>query len=228
MAKFFKDWQKKRLIKKLKNKYFKGSDFVGPFEKELIPQAVLEEQFLWSKKEFFKGTVLDMSTPKHWHEYIHNLPTVEKILISNLDNEVIEKMGKSSKVDVIGDFCDRENPPMPDNSVDTVLCISILVHCVNPADMVINLKNIVRPGGIILFLTPFAYIDGHMYPDYWRIGKDGYELMARQADLEVVETGEIVDMGKYTKFEFGNSCEANSWHRGIPFNNWMIARKKAE
>lgn len=236
LKKKFEEWQAqrnirlaeneaKKLIKKIKETHFPDSTYVGPHEEALLPQGVFIDQFLWSIKEYFKGVVLDMSTPRHWHQLIYSLPAVEKVLISDLKNEYIELRGHKSKVDIIGDFCAAELP-MDENSVDTIYCASILEHCESPMDMILNLKKIVRPNGYLIFMAPFAYIDGHMYPDYWRFCKDGYELLAKKADLEVLQTGEMLDLGKYLLEEYGVDCSATKWHRGIPAFNWMIARKK--
>lgn len=215
---------KQNLIQNLKKRYWPDSNFVGPFEKTGHVICVCEDQWLWEHRNFIRGVVLDMSTPKYWHSYVYDLPNVSQVLISDLDSDIVEKSGVASKVDVVGDFC-ATPPPMPYESVDTVLCISILEHCEDPVAMIRNLANILRADGYLLCACPFAYIDGHMYPDYWRFCRDGYVFMAQKAGLEVVDTGQFVELGKYAAFEFGEDYSANSWHRGIPSGNWMIARK---
>lgn len=212
------------LLLSLKNRYFPYSTFIGPYEKHNLVPSILEEQWLWKYRYLIHGTVLDMSTPKYWHSYLYELPAIEKVLISDLSEKVVTKLGYSSMVDVIGDFC-SPNPPLPGSSVDTVLCSSILEHCKDPFLMVRNLGEIVRPGGVIFFMTPYAYIDGHMEADYWRFGRDGYLLLAEQAGLNVIETGHYGDLGKYYINEFGWDASATIYHRGIPQSNWMICRR---
>lgn len=206
---------------------FPGSIFVGPYEKSGAYNGIWEEQWLWEHRDLICGIVLDMSTPRYLHEWIYQLPTVEKVLISDLCAQEIEKMGYKSNVDIIGDFCGVQLP-VPEEFFDTVLCISILEHCEDPVAMVRNVGLILRPGGVAFFEAPYAYIDGHtgnLGPDYWRFGRDGYLLMARKAGLEVLETGQFCDIGKYFIFEYGWSAAATSWHRGVPVVNWMICER---
>ncbi len=215
--------QKKTFIDGLKKRYFPDSSFIGPYEKAGLVFGVLREQWLWHYRYLVKGTVLDMSSPLYVSAYLRELPTVKEWLISDLSAREVTDLGYSSPVDVIGDFC-ASPPPLSPQSVDTILCISILEHCKYPTTMVQNLANILRPDGVIFFMMPFAYIDGHLHPDYWRFGRDGYLLLAQQAKLEVLAIGDFVDMGKYFLFECGESNEATNWHRGVPVSNWMICR----
>lgn len=217
--------QNERLISKLKQKYFPNSTFIGPYEKEGIVHGVVAEQWLWQFRHLVKGEVLDMSTPLYWNAYLREQPSVTKWLISDLCAREVSKLGYTSPVDIVGDFC-ATPPPLSPRSLDTILCISILEHCKDPMAMVRNLADILRPGGVVFFLMPFAYIDGHMSPDYWRFCRDGYKLLAAKANLEIIEIGELVDLGKYFLLEFGWSAEATSCHQGIPFNNYMICRRK--
>lgn len=197
---------------------FPGSTFVGPYEKEGLYSGIWEEQWLWAHHDLIRGVVLDMSTPRHYHEYVYQLPSVEKVLISDLCDEEVTKFGHVSSVDIVGDFC-LAKLPVPDESFDTVLCIAILEHCEDPVAMVKNIGRLLRPGGVAFFMAPFAYIDGHLSPDYWRFGRDAYLLMARKAALEVLETGWFCDMGKYFISEIGEDIT------GVPVVNWAICRR---
>jgi SAM-dependent methyltransferase len=210
-------------------KQFPESTFVGPYEEHGFWNGIYTEQWLWKYRHLINGVVLDMSTPRYVDEWIYHLPTVEKVLISDLDKTEVTNLGHTSKVDIIGDFCAPELL-VPEESFDTVLCISILEHAEDPFALVRNIRRLLRPNGVAFFLCPFAYIDGHMGhygPDYWRFGRDAYLLMARKTDLEVLEIGQMCDMGKYFFFEYGWSAAATSWHRGVPTMNWMICRRPA-
>ena len=187
-----------------------------------------EEQWLYTNRNFIRGLVLDMSTPEYFHKWIYKLSTVEKVLVSDLQGPIVEKAGHYTQADIIGDFCALDLP-VPENSYDTVLCLNILEHCEDPMSMVKNMYRILRRGGVVFFLTPYAYIDGHMGntgPDYWRFGRDAYLLMAKKAGLEVIATGSHGDMGKYFKYEIGEDVSAKGYHRGVPLATWMICRKK--
>ena len=215
---------KRALIYQLKQRYFPNATFVGPYEKAGVVHGVFTEQWLWQYRHWVRGDVMDMSTPRYWSRYLSELPGVTKWLVSDLCETVIEKMGHSSPVDVVGDFC-ASPPPCDPESLDTILSISILEHCTNPFAMVRNLASILKPRGVVFFQMPFAYIDGHLRPDYWRFCRDGYLLLAKEAGLDVLAIGEYGDLGRYLFNEYGISAEKNGQHHGIPLINWMICRK---
>jgi len=219
--------KRRKLIRKYKKKYFSNSEFVGHFEKAGVIPGFIREQWEWEHRDWIRGVVLDMSTLPEQHEHIYSLETVEKVLVSDMDTGVVSTSDSKHQIDIVGDFCSNP-PPMTENSVDTVLCLSILEHCEDPLAMVRNLAKIIRPGGYLFFFHPYAYIDGHcgdICGDYWRFGLDAYPLLCQKANIELVKTGQYFDMGKYFIHEYGYSCRATDWHRGVPTINWMIARR---
>ena len=145
----------------LRHREFPGSDFIWPYEAAGIAIGVYQEQWLWQHRQLIRGNVLDMSSVRHWNAFVHELPAVERVLIGDFDQAMVEKLGHSSPVDVIGDFC-ATPPPLPSASLDTVLCLSVLEHCADPFAMTRNLESCLRPGGHLLTMTPFAYVDGHL------------------------------------------------------------------
>ena len=206
---------------------FKDSHFIGAYEKRKLWNGIYTEQWLWANKHLIRGKVLDMSSPREMHEFIYQLPQVDNVLISDLNQTEMEAYGSVSKVDIVGDFC-ADELPVPETSFDTVLCLSILEHCEDPQKMVINIRKILRENGHAFFNAPFAYIDGHTgenVPDYWRFCRAGYKLLAEKAGFEIVDIGQFLDLGKYYFFEFGMSAAKKSWHNGCPMLNWMICKK---
>jgi SAM-dependent methyltransferase len=214
----------KRSMRHIRARYFPDSTFVGPYETNRIAAGIWQEQWLWQCREFIKGTVLDMSTPRYWHEFLYGLETVDRVLVSDLDQKEVSKLGHSSPVDVLGDFS-AFPPPLPPASVDTVLCLSILEHCSDPGALMKNLAAILRPGGVAFVLAPFAYIDGHLRPDYWRFGRDGLRLLAKNAGLERIREGYFGDFGKYLIEELDTDASATDWHRGVPYLTWIICKR---
>lgn len=211
----------KERARRRRREEFPDSTFVGPYEAEGLYGGMWGEQWLWAYRDLIHGVVLDMSTPRYYHEYIYQLPAVEKVLISDLSDANVEKFGHMSPVNIRGDFCAPELP-VPDGSFDTVLCLSILEHCEDPIAMVRNIGRLLRPGGVAFFLVPFAYTDGHLGPDYWRFTQEVLRLMARKANLEVIEIGHFGALGKYFIFEIGESVPR------VPITNWMICQRSVE
>jgi hypothetical protein len=201
--------------------------FQGPYERHGSVAGFYEEQWLWSHRERIKGVILDMSTPRYWHEWIYQLPSVSHVFISNLESVEVEKYGFRSPVDISGDFCAAE-PPVSPNSFDTILCLSILEHCVDPRRMVTNLSKVLRPGGWLFINVPFTYPDGHCSPDYWRFGQDGLTLITSGVPLTDIEQGQSCDMWNLVGPTLGHSPNGRYYHRGLPLYNWLICRRRPD
>ncbi len=220
--------RRQELMPTQKMKHFPASTFVGPYEREQVIIGMFEEQWLWQNRDMIRGLVVDMSTPQHFHEYLYTLPTVQRVLITDLDQRMVEKLGYRSRVDIVGDFC-TDPAPMPPQSADTILCLSVMEHVEDPFALMRNLAAILRPGGHLFIWTPFAYTDGHMGPDgpdFWRFGRDAHLLLAKKAGLETVDVGQFLDLGPYFEHELGRDMSAKPWNRGVPVANWSIHRKQ--
>jgi SAM-dependent methyltransferase len=211
------------LCRDIREHLFPQSKFIGAYEKAGVANGIPEEQWLYEYRSLIRGRVLNMSGSSHWNGFIYDLKDVDEVLVSDLSEEVVEKMGYETRVDVLGDFCADESPMEP-GSVDTVLCLSILEHCNDPFQMIANLGQILRPGGRLFVMCPFAYTDGHLSPDNWRFCRDGYKLLAKKAGLEVLEIGEFGDFSSFASIQFGRVI-GNQNNNGIPWLNWMICQK---
>jgi len=203
-------------------KTYGGAKFVGPYERAGYVTGFLQEQWLWSRRDYLAGHVLDMSTPHHWHGWIHGLDAVRRVSISDLDQTTVTKLGFASSTDLQTDFC-AADLPIEDNTFDTILCFSILEHCRRPIDMIRNLRRVLACDGHLFVTVPFAYIDGHCRPDYWRFARDGLALLAREAGFTHVSTGGLGDIGGLMTEVLGYDCSATNHHDGVPMINWLIA-----
>lgn len=197
--------------------------FVGPYERHGSTAGFYEEQWLWAHRKLIRGMVLDMSTPKHWHEWIYRLPEVSRVYISDLKGTEVEKYGFDSPVDITADFC-AEELPVAGDSFDTVLCLSILEHSINPYMLVTNLCKALKPGGWLFINVPFAYPDGHCEPDYWRFGQEGLKFLVSAQPLTDIRQGRLCDLWSDVGPILGHDPD-NSWHHGLPVYNWLIGRR---
>ena len=202
-----------------------GGDFTGPYERAGYVTGFLEEQWLWKQRARLAGRVLDMSTPRHWHEWIHDLPGA-KVTISDLDQNVILKAGHSSPVDLKANFC-AERLPVAPGSFEAVLCLSILEHCREPGRLVRNLHEILAPGGTLLVSTPFVYLEGHCEPDYWRFGREGLRLLAEEAGFKLIDTAGLGDVSFILADVLGFEQSAGNTHLGLPLLTCLRATKSA-
>jgi len=60
---------------------------------------------------------------------------------------------------------------------ETIICMSVLEHCIQPFHMAENLVRLLKPGGKIVVSVPFAWCF-HGYPsDYWRFTYEGIKAL---------------------------------------------------
>lgn len=81
--------------------------------------------------------------------------------------------------DIVGDI---HNLPLPDESVDGVICIAVLEHVENPMQAMSELCRVTKPGGMVFVFVPFLYYyhaEVGYYHDYWRYTKDSLGLLAQ-------------------------------------------------
>lgn len=76
--------------------------------------------------------------------------------------------------------------PVPDQSVDCVLCTETLEHVPEPAGFVAEAFRCLKPGGSLLLTVPFA-ARWHFIPhDYWRYTPSGLQRLLAGAGFEEV------------------------------------------
>ena len=83
--------------------------------------------------------------------------------------------------DIVGDI---HNLPVPENSLDGVICICVLEHVENPKKAMDEIQRVLKPGGQCLlyapFLHPYHAREGvYNYKDYYRYSRDGLSHLAR-------------------------------------------------
>jgi len=91
---------------------------------------------------------------------------------------------------VVGDI---HTIPMNDESVDAIICSSVLEHIENPTQAVAEMKRILKPGGKIFVYVPSTYpyhARKGFYPDYWRFFGDTLRFLFKDfSSLEIVKVG---------------------------------------
>ena len=118
---------------------------------------------------------------------------------SLFNNCRFQTMDYDSRVgaDVIGDI---HQIPLTDNSVDSVICHSVLEHVENPFQAVKEIHRILKSGGRAFVHIPSIYpyhARKGAYPDLWRIFDDTIPVLFR--DFQEVE---FVKRGGYFKALF--------------------------
>ncbi len=83
-------------------------------------------------------------------------------------------------VDIVCDLTDdissiREK--LPFDTFKTIICLSVMEHCINPFTMASNIEKLLDINGLLFFGAPFVW-NIHGFPnDYWRFTPEGVRLL---------------------------------------------------
>lgn len=72
----------------------------------------------------------------------------------------------NSKIDIVSDIV---NIPLPDQSVDAIMCTEVLEHIPNPIAALKEFSRLLKPNGYLLITAPFASLT-HFAPYYFASG----------------------------------------------------------
>lgn len=127
-------------------------------------------------------------------------------------NEMAAEKAKS-KLDAVY-FGNIENIslPLPDGSLDLILCLDVLEHLVDPWRLMKRLHVLLKPGGVIIFSIPnvrnFRIVLPLVFRGRWDYSSDGLldkthlRFFTRKTALALIETAGLkVDMVKVTGME---------------------------
>jgi SAM-dependent methyltransferase len=101
--------------------------------------------------------------------------------------------------------------PLPDRSVDLVICTEMLEHDPSPWLSVVEMARVLVPGGQLL-LTARGFDAYTGYPehpcpnDYWRFNEASFNVLLRYvAKLHIIEI--VPDVGPEAPGVFGHACK---------------------
>ena len=102
---------------------------------------------------------------------------------------------------VVDLVADGHRIPFPDATFDLVVSEAVLEHVRTPAQMVAEMRRVLKPGGWIFVGVPFLQ-PVHMHSDFWRYTVKGLEELMK--DFTLVESGVN-----------GGVASATAWVNGI-------------
>jgi len=149
--------------------HFKNEKFLTGINKEYLFQYFKGKislfryyQNLYLKKYgcHFSGTVIEIGGINT----INNrqfFPNAKKYILSNI----------SGDVDMILDVTNMNN--IADNSIDSIICVSVLEHVFEIKQAMAEIERVLKPGGELLITTPYIF-PYHDNVDYYRFSKDYY------------------------------------------------------
>ncbi|MEK7584733.1 MAG: class I SAM-dependent methyltransferase, partial [Patescibacteria group bacterium] len=89
--------------------------------------------------------------------------------------------------DIVGDI---HHLPLQDESVDAIICVSVLEHVENPLQAVAEIRRVLKKGGYCFIYVPFLYYyhaERGYYKDYWRFSEDAVRLLAKNFTSVVLQ-----------------------------------------
>lgn len=142
----------------------------------------VDEKMLEISKE---KVILDVGGGQRFTKWLSEY----KELLKNCDYKTMD-LDASTGADVIGDI---HSIPLKDNTIDAVICSSVLEHVDNPILASSEIYRILKPGGKLFVFVPSIYPyharAGH-YKDYWRFFDDTFQILFKDfSHMECVKRG---------------------------------------
>lgn len=80
-------------------------------------------------------------------------------------------------------LADAHAIPLADESVDAVLCVSVLMYCRNPFRVITEIFRVLKPGGFVYLSAAFVYRIAPDPDDYYRFSASGLVQLCHEFDL---------------------------------------------
>lgn len=82
--------------------------------------------------------------------------------------------------------CPADRIPLPDDSLDSILCTEVLEHVPDPLAVWHEFHRLLKPGGKVLLTTPMCW-PGHEEPyDFYRFPEYGLRRLAKESGFDVL------------------------------------------
>jgi len=154
-----------RLIRRLRSRFSPPSTNYDLHALRKTPYEFLEDH----------ARVLDIGSKGRGGDY---WPGVGRLRVFSLDAV------QSQCVDVLGD---AHQIPFADDSIDAILCISVLCYLQDPRRFLAEARRVLRPGGILYLSSPWVHRTAPDGADLFRFSVDGLKTLAR--DFEEIQAG---------------------------------------
>lgn len=150
-------------------------------------------------RDYFKGRVFDLGCG--WKPF--------KQFFTGQDYIGLDYTAERD-ADIVGS---ADNIPLADNAFNTVLCLEVLEHTPEPAQVIAECHRILKPEGILYITAPMTWYLHYEPYDFYRFTKYGLKHLCEQNGFEVVELEKI---GGFTFYFFLRLTEAlHDWLKYI-------------
>jgi SAM-dependent methyltransferase len=93
----------------------------------------------------------------------------------------VDRIGELTRPTIVGT---AEALPVPDASIDVVVCTMVLEHVADPRKVLAEARRVLAPNGRIVLTVPGVWPAHEVPHDYWRFTRFGLESLLREFDLE--------------------------------------------
>lgn len=156
------------------------------------PGAIIENTIRSNRlKTFFdnlgqKDCLLDLGCGPRPYFSIYE-PYFSKTIGADLADSPFPK----KEIDI---YCSATQVPLPDESVDVILCTEVIHDLPEPDLFFLEAKRLLKKGGILVMTSPFVVpiVDGSF--DHYRYTKQGLIYRIQKSGLEVKSIEEVGDL----------------------------------
>lgn len=156
------------------------------------PGALIEQSIRESELEHFlasaglSGTMLDLGCGAKPYYTLYSA-YFEKCIGADLADSPFPK----KDIDL---HCSATNVPLPDNSLDFILCTEVLHDIAEPDAFFNELRRLLKPGGKVFLSSPFVVpiVDGEF--DHYRYTEHGLRYRINKADLRTLDIKPVGDV----------------------------------
>lgn len=179
-----KSWQPTKFIRQKDGKLIASRD---PREVGVGSRLIADLAAEWydtNIKEFAHGKLLDLGCGKA-PLYATYSPLVDDAILADWANSLHENKLLDVECDI------TKKLPFNDSEFDTIILSDVLEHVPNPIDLTLELKRILKPGGLVLMNVPFMYWVHEAPYDYHRYTEFMLRKMVEDANMRVIKLDAI-------------------------------------
>lgn len=114
----------------------------------------------------------------------------------NRYGSLFKKMTKYISLDIKPEYHPEilapvDNIPLPDSSVDSIICTQVIGDCESPDKTIKEFSRIIKSGGVVLLSESFMNeIHGQPY-DFWRFTHYGLRRLFETNDFEIIKIEQV-------------------------------------
>ncbi|MEI6398050.1 MAG: class I SAM-dependent methyltransferase [Pseudomonadota bacterium] len=171
------------MYRQQKNKVRRGPFVITPLSIITNPMYIIRNGLYKTISEFapkIAGDVLDFGCGSKPYESLFS----NARNYTGVDIEISGHGHQDSKIDV---FYDGKALPFPNNHFDAVVCFEVFEHVFNLDEIIIEIKLVLKPRGLLLISIPFAWGEHEIPYDFARYTSYGLRYILEKNMLDVLE-----------------------------------------